>query len=147
MKSGVNPGSMKVELKKADANFHFKAVGSAGIVIDIDAAASIGGHNSGARPMELMLMSLGACSAIDVIQILKKQKQVIKEFNITVDGEREADKIPSLFKEIKIHFTLRGNIDEKKVKRAVELSINKYCSAAAILNKTASISYSLNIER
>jgi len=138
---------MKVELKRVDDNFHFKAVGSAGVEVNIDAAESIGGVNAGARPMELMLMSLGACSSIDIVQILKKQKQEIKVLNVSVDGKREADKIPSLFKEIEIHFSLKGNLEERKVKRAVELSVDKYCSAAAILNKTASIKYSFKIEK
>lgn len=136
---------MKIELKRVNENFHFKAVGAAGVEVDIDAAESVGGINAGARPMELMLMSVGACSSIDVIQILKKQKQEIEDFKVSVDGEREADKIPSLFKEIRIHFTLKGKLDRKKVDRAIELSINKYCSASAILKKTAVINYSFDI--
>jgi len=136
---------MKIELKRVNENFHFKAVGAAGVEVNIDAAESVGGINAGARPMELMLMSVGACSSIDVIQILKKQKQEIDDFKVTVDGEREADKIPSLFKEIRIHFTLKGKLDRKKVDRAIELSINKYCSASAILKKTAVINYSFDI--
>jgi putative redox protein len=138
---------LKVELKRVDSDFHFEAVGSAGVTVNIDTVPSIGGHNAGARPMELMLMSLGSCSAIDVIEILKKQKQDIQGFNITIDGEREPDKIPSLFKEINIHYTLKGDIDERKVKRAIELSLDKYCSAAATLKKTSTIQYSYSIEK
>jgi putative redox protein len=137
---------MKVELNRVDDDYHFKAIGSAGVAVDIDGAESIGGHNSGARPMELMLMSLGACSAIDIIQILKKQKQQIDKFNISVNGERDPDNIPSLFTTINVHFTITGKLEENKVKRAIKLSVEKYCSATAILCKTAKIQYSFQID-
>jgi putative redox protein len=136
---------MKVELNRVNNDYHFKAVGSAGVAVDIDGAASIGGHNSGARPMELMLMSLGACSAIDIIQILKKQKQKIEGFNVSVNGDRDPDNVPSLFTSIDVHFILKGKLEKNKVERAVELSMEKYCSAVAVLNKTAKIHYSFSI--
>jgi putative redox protein len=136
---------MKVELNRVDDDFHFKAIGSAGVAVDIDGAESIGGHNSGARPMELMLMSLGACSAIDIIQILKKQKQKIEKFNISVNGERDPDNIPSLFTTIDVHFILTGELEKNKVERAIKLSVEKYCSATAILCKTAKINYTFEI--
>lgn len=136
---------MQVKLKRVDNDFHFEAVGSAGVPVHIDGAEAIGGHNAGARPMELMLMSIGSCSAIDIIQILRKQKQVIEDFKISINGDREPEKIPSLFTDISIHFFLKGNLDEKKVKRAIELSIGKYCSASATLNKTAEIKYTFEI--
>ncbi|MFO7447233.1 MAG: OsmC family protein [Ignavibacteriaceae bacterium] len=138
---------MKVELKRIDKDYHMQAAGSAGVPVDIDGAEAIGGHNAGARPMELMLMSLGGCSAIDIISILRKQKIEIEDFSISVDGEREADKTPSLFTNINVHFRFTGqNLDENKVKRAVELSMDKYCSAAAVLRKTAIINYTFSIE-
>jgi putative redox protein len=136
---------MKVELKREDKDFHMVAIGSAGVPVHIDGAESIGGHNAGARPMELMLMSLGSCSVIDIISILRKQKIEIDDLTVSIDGERDPEAIPSLFTNIDVHFKFTGDLDESKVKRAVELSMEKYCSAAATLRKTAEITYRYTI--
>ncbi|WP_187263360.1 OsmC family protein [Pontibacter beigongshangensis] len=136
---------MQVELNRVDQDYHFQATGSAGVVVNIDGSPEIGGHNAGARPMELLLMGLGGCSAIDIIQILKKQRQQIDAFNIKVSAERVPGEVPSLFKSIQIHFTLSGPLNEEKVKKAVDLSLEKYCSVAHILYKTATIDYTFEV--
>lgn len=138
---------MKIELKRVDNAFRFKAESRyTDTITYIDAAEAIGGHNAGARPMELMLMSLGGCSGIDVIEILKKQRQQLDQIDISVEGKR-ADSIPAVFTEIHLHFRLEGILDEKKVKRAIDLSLGKYCSAAAMLCKTAQITSSYEIRK
>jgi putative redox protein len=81
----------------------------------------------------MLLMGLGGCSGIDIVSILKKQKQTIEGFRILIDGERQAVKDPALWKYIKIIFELKGAIEPEKAKRACELSIEKYCSVAATL--------------
>jgi len=136
---------MKIELNRVDNDFHFEAVGSTGVPVNIDAAQAIGGHNKGARPMELLMMGLGGCSAIDIVNILKKQKQQIESFKIIIDAEREKDKTPSIFESVNIHFYLFGNLDKEKVARAVELSMEKYCSAAAVIRKSVEIKYSFSV--
>ncbi len=136
---------MKIELNRVDNDFHFRAKGSSDVPVNIDAAESIGGHNQGARPMELLLMGIGGCSAIDIISILKKQKQQIDDFQIEIDAEREKDKVPSLFEYINVVFKLTGKLDHSKVERAVNLSMEKYCSVAAIIEKTVEIKYSFEI--
>ncbi len=138
---------MQVELNRVNEHCHFKATGSAGVEINIDGASSIGGQNAGARPMELILMGLGGCTAMDVISILKKQKQKIDELKITIDGDRIENQIPSIFKTINVHYQFKGELEEKKVKHAIELSMEKYCSVTAILNKTAVINYSFSLEK
>ncbi len=92
--------------------------------------------------MELLLMGLGGCSAIDIIQILKKKRQQIDSFKINVKADRIAGQVPSLFKQIHVHFILGGQLEEAKVQQAIQLSMDKYCSVAAILYKTTTISYS-----
>ncbi len=137
---------MKVELKRVDNAFHFEAVGAAGVPVNIDANSDIGGHNAGARPMEMLLMGLGGCSAIDIILILQKQKQEITDFRIHIDGDREPNAVPSVFTNIRIHYALAGpNLSAEKVNRAIALSMDKYCSVSAILNKTATLSYTFSI--
>tara|TARA_B110000495_G_C22986458_1_gene580416 strand:- start:958 stop:1377 length:420 start_codon:yes stop_codon:yes gene_type:complete len=113
----------------------------------VDGPESIGGQNQGMRPMELMLMSVGACSTVDVISILKKARQDVKDCIVEVDGER-VDSVPALFKRIHLNFKVRGNsLDENKVKRAVELSAEKYCSASIMLiNAGVEMSHSFEIQ-
>ncbi|MEN9958463.1 MAG: hypothetical protein RLZZ474_707 [Bacteroidota bacterium] len=136
---------MEVVLNRLDQDFHFEAKGSSPIPVHIDAAEGIGGHNAGARPMELLLMGLGGCTAIDVILILKKQRQVVEDFQIRVQGDREkiegTEKTP--FREINIQFELTGQIDGNKALKAIQMSMNKYCSATAQLEPSATITHSL----
>ena len=95
--------------------------------------------------MELMLMSVGTCSAIDVVNILNKQRQPLEDISISVTGEREKDKVPSLFTKIHITYKLKGLLDEHKVDRAIKLALENYCSATKTLQKTAHITYSFTI--
>ena len=138
--------TMQVELVRVDNAFHFEAIGTSGVAQHIDAATDIGGHNAGARPMEMLLMGLAGCSAIDVILILQKQKQVIDDFRLKVDGLREKGATPAPFKKIHITYLLKGQLDTDKVKRAIDLSMDKYCSATAQLRPSAEITYSFEIQ-
>lgn len=136
---------MRITLERQNKSVHLKATNEEGASIHIDGAPDIGGENNGLRPMQLLLAGIGSCGTMDIISILKKQKQSLQEIKIIVDGEREKDKTPSLFTDIHVHFILRGDLDEMKVKKAVDLSMTKYCSVAKILEKTASVSYSFEI--
>ena len=136
---------MEVVLNRLDQDFHFEAKGSSPIPVHIDAAEGIGGHNAGARPMELLLMGLGGCTAIDVILILKKQRQVVEDFQIRVSGDREkiagTEKTP--FRQINIQFELKGQIDGSKALKAIQMSMDKYCSATAQLEPSSTITHTL----
>ena len=96
--------------------------------------------------MQLLLAGIGSCSSIDIIHLLKKQRQQLDDIKITVTAEREKDTAPSLFTDIHVHFELYGPLDEKKVQRAVALSMDKYCSVTRILEKTAKITYDYTIK-
>ena len=138
---------MQVELVRIDNAFHFEAKGVSGIPVQIDAAENIGGHNSGSRPMELLLMGLGGCTAIDVLLIMKKQRQIVEDLKISVSGEREkiAGTEMSPFRKINIHFKFKGVIQEDKAKKAIEMSMEKYCSATAQFSASAEITSSFEI--
>jgi putative redox protein len=138
---------MRINLKRIDTDFNFEASNDDGNTISIDGAPAIGGHNKGMRPMQLLLAALGGCAAIDIILILKKQKQVIEFFDIEVDGEREATTSEgvSLFRTIEVHFILKGNIEQRKAERAVQLSMEKYCSVTKTLEPTAKITHRVTI--
>jgi putative redox protein len=137
---------MRIELKRLDGDFLFEAKSETGNTALMDAGENIGGHNKGVRPMQMLIMGLGGCSAVDVALILKKQKQQVDDFDISIDAEREADKEPSLWKTIEIHFKLRGKIDREKAERAVALSVEKYCSVAKTLELAgAKITYKVSV--
>ncbi len=136
---------MKINLKRLDNDFNIEATNEDGNTLLMDGSAEIGGHGKGMRPMQLLLAAVGGCSAIDVILILKKQKQVIDSFEIEVDGEREKIEDYSLFRDIVLHFKIKGQVDYDKAERAIKLSMDKYCSVSKTLESTAKITYKLTI--
>ena len=138
---------MVVEINRVNDAFHFQSFGKTDVPINIDASPDIGGIDAGARPMELLLMSLGSCSAVDVILILKKQKQTIDDFKMSIMAERVENQIPSVFKLINVCFKLTGAIEENKLKRAIELSRDKYCSVSAMLHDTVDIKYTYELNK
>ena len=136
---------MKIEIKRLDDAFHLQATNESGLTIESDGAEAIGGHNRGMRPMQMVLSALGSCSAIDVLYLLRKQRQQLDDIRLIITAEREKDKTPSLFTDIHVHYKLYGPLDEKKVKRAVDLSMDKICSVKKILEKTANITWSWEV--
>jgi putative redox protein len=124
---------INIELTRVHGDFGFEARDANGHTVKLDSSPETGGDNFGVRPMQNLLMSLGGCSGIDIVSILKKQRMQIDGFNMYIEGEREQGKEPSLWKTINIVFELKGAIDIEKAKRACELSIDKYCSVAATL--------------
>ena len=137
---------MKIKLSRKTPPFHFEVENEEGNTVTLDAAPSIGGQGKGARPMELMLMGLAGCSGIDVGLILEKQRQPLEDLSITVDADRQPGVDPSLFTEIRIHYTFKGDLSPAKVERAIELSLEKYCSVAKIMEATAEIKSSYTLE-
>ena len=113
----------------------FEGVGDSGFVQRLDSEESVGGDNSGARPMELIAIGLAGCTAMDVISILSKKKQVVTDFQIKLQAAR-AEEHPKVFTEAVIEYLFHGtNIDEAAVLRAIELSAEKYCPAQAMLGQ------------
>lgn len=127
---------IEVNLKRVNGDFGFEGTDANGHTVRMDSSNESGGENFGIRPMQMLLMGLGGCSAIDIVMILKKQRQIVHDFSMKIAGEREAGKEPSLWKEVKIIFSLTGEIEEEKAIRACELSMNKYCSVAETLKKS-----------
>lgn len=135
-----------VEILRVSNDYGFEGKDAFGHTVKMDSSPDSGGQNFGIRPMQMLLMGLGGCSGIDVVSILKKQKQSLDGLRILVDGERETGKEPTLWKQINITFEMRGSVDPEKAKRACALSIEKYCSVAATLMGSGSkINWELNI--
>ena len=126
---------IEINLHRAAGDFGFEATDANGHMVRMDSSEESGGNNFGVRPMQMLLMGLGGCSAIDIVMILKKQRQTIEDFSIKITGEREPGKEPSLWATAKIIFYLKGDIDQEKAYRACELSMNKYCSVAETMRR------------
>jgi putative redox protein len=125
---------MKATIKWMEEARYVGESGSGHCVV-IDGPPEIGGRNVGIRPMELLLMGVGACSSVDVVSILKKARQQVTDCVATLEATR-VDAVPAVFETIHMHFVVTGkDLDDGKVKRAVELSAEKYCSASIMLQK------------
>jgi len=139
---------IKVELARVHGDYGFEVKDMYGQSVKIDNSPDHGGDNFGVRPMQLVLMALAGCSGMDVISILKKQRQHITDYKTIVHGEREAGVEPSVWKHVELEFIIYGDVEEGKAQRAVELSINKYCSVAETLRKAgAEIKWTVKVEK
>jgi putative redox protein len=132
---------MECTIKHVDQLLFHAQTGS-GHCLSMDAAASVGGQDLAARPMELLLAGAGGCMSIDIVMMLKKSRQELKDYQVKVTGTR-ADVEPKVFTNIHFHFDFYGqNLDEKAIQRAIDLSHQKYCSASIMLGKTADLTFS-----
>ena len=123
----------------------FVGESGSGHSVVMDGAPESGGRNLGFRPMEMLLLGMGGCTAFDVVSILKKSRQAIVDCEVELEAER-AEEIPKVFTRIHAHFIVSGKeLDEIKVKKAVELSADKYCSASRMLEHTATITHDFEI--
>ena len=137
----------KIKLERKEGAFGFVATDEMGHLLQTDSSRENGGNDYGFRPMQLLLAALGSCSAIDMVAILSKQRQEISDMVIEIEGEREKDVIPSLWKTISVVYNLKGNIDAEKAEKAATLSMEKYCSVAETLRRGGTaITWKVNVE-
>jgi putative redox protein len=123
----------------------FVGESGSGHAVVMDGAPDAGGRNLGFRPMEMLLLGLGGCSGFDVVLILKRGREAVTDCVVEIEAER-ADADPKVFTRIAMHYTVTGrSLDARKVERAVQLSAEKYCSASAIIAKTAQITHTIAI--
>ncbi|WP_029035130.1 OsmC family protein [Salinimicrobium terrae] len=128
---------MKIHLKRLNENYHFETVNERGDVVHLDNKSEP--NPQGASPMELLLMGIAGCSSIDIVMILKKQQLEMTNLEMDVEGFRVDGAVPNVFKRIHLKIVIDGEIPENKAIRAVDLSLEKYCSVAKMLEKTAEI--------
>ena len=138
---------MKITLKRLNEAVHFEAANEEGQSVQMDGGPDIGGEGLGMRPMQLVLAALASCSSIDVVVLLKKMRQPLKDLQVEVDGQRAVEEVPAVFRKIHMKFLLGGALDEEKVKKAISMSVEKYCSVAKMLEKTAEITWEYQIKQ
>lgn len=132
---------MKVSLNRINDKFLFEAKGASGVPVYID--TNTDEPSKGASPMELLLMGVGGCNAIDVVSILQKQRQEITSYSIEVEGQRKEVKEAKPFESIHVKLFLEGTIDEAKAIRAAELSFEKYCSVSITMKASVKVTYGI----
>ena len=135
---------MQVRIKWLD-HMSFVGESSSGHSVVMDGSPEHGGRNLGARPMEMILFGLGGCTSFDIVTILQKSRLDIKDCIVEISAQR-ADEVPAVFTSIHVHYIVKGaNLQDKHVKRAIELTSEKYCSVAMMLKSTVAISYDYEI--
>ncbi|MGZ9106260.1 MAG: OsmC family protein [Rhodoplanes sp.] len=136
---------MECSVRWAGDGMSFVARTGSGHLVTMDGAPAGGGNNLAPRPMEIVLVGTGGCTAYDVVLILKRGRHDIRDCEVTLSADR-AENDPKVFTRIEMKFTVRGRkLSRDAVERAVQLSHDKYCSATAMLAKTAAITYSVEI--
>ena len=135
---------MKARVKWVE-NVMFVGESPSGHGVVMDGSPEVGGRNMGVRPMEMLLLGMGGCSSFDVVGILKKSRTDFVDCVVELEAER-ADDVPAVFTRIHAHYIVKGrNIKPETVERAIELSMEKYCSASIMLGKTAEITHDFEI--
>ncbi|MGV6850899.1 MAG: OsmC family protein [bacterium] len=136
---------MNITLNQKNHGLWFEASDENGMTVTIDGKPGTElGEGQGMSPMQLVLSAVGGCSVFDVVTILKKQKQKLDNVQVQVSAERR-EEIPQVFTKIHIHFVLTGEFEQKKLQRALKLSVEKYCSVGHMLEKSVDITYDYEI--
>jgi putative redox protein len=124
---------MKITIQRAPDGSHTTATDEQDNAVSLYVPEIAGGAATGVRPMQMLIMGLGGCAAVDILLILKKQRQEVTDFKIEIAAEREPDKEPSLWQKAHMVFSFAGKVEEGKARKAVALSMEKYCSVAETL--------------
>lgn len=138
---------MEINLIRKSGKFNFEASNEGGFTVELDANPAIGGTGKGFRPMETLLVGLGGCSGIDMVNILTKQKEDLQDISIAIKATRKDEEVPAIFDVINIQFNLKGDLNEQKVERALQMTFDKYCSVSNILGRSATINFSYTINK
>ena len=135
---------MKATVKWLD-NMSFVGESGSGHSVVMDGPPENGGRNLGIRPMEMVLLGMGGCTAFDVVMILQRSRQNIADVHVEIEAERSAE-VPKVFTKIHAHYVVKGaGLDPKKVERAIDMTAEKYCSVSIMLAATAEVTHDFEI--
>lgn len=136
---------MKIALKRINDTVLFEGTNSRGHTVRIEGSQAIGGYNTAPSPTELLLMSHAGCTAIDIVELLKKMRQPLVHLEMEVDGQRAEGEIPRVFRQIHLHYIIYGDVAPAKAERAIELSVQKYCTVSKMIDQVATITSSFEV--
>lgn len=126
---------MKIQLKLAPDGTHTIATDEQNNAVNLYLPETAGGASTGIRPMQMLIMGLAGCAAVDILLILKKQRQEVTAFSVDIEADREQDKEPALWTNAHLVYSFSGQVDPAKAQKAIELSMEKYCSVAETLRR------------
>jgi putative redox protein len=138
---------MKIHLRRVNDAVRFEATNARGHKVLIEGSKNIGGEDIAPSPTEYLIMSQAACTAIDVVELLKKMRQPLTGLEIESDAERAQDQVPKLFTHIHLHYKVYGDVNPAKAEKAISLSIEKYCTVSKMIDHIARITHSFEIIR
>jgi putative redox protein len=136
---------MKIHLKRSNDAVRFEISNERGHTVMVEGGKNAGGEGLAPSPTELLMMSQAACTAIDVVELLKKMRQPVQDLEIELTAQRAQDQIPKIFTDIHLHYKIFGDIKSPKADRAISLSLEKYCTVTKMIDKVARITYSFEI--
>lgn len=136
---------MKITLKRLNKAVLFEAANERGHTVFIEGGSNIGGQDKAPSPTEYLMISQAGCTAIDIVELLKKMHQPLEHLEIEAEGQRAQDQIPRIFTTIHLHYKLFGNIKSTKAEKAISMSIEKYCTVSKMIDQVAKITYSFEI--
>lgn len=136
---------MKIHLKRINEPVLFEASNARGHTVRIEGSSSIGGTDTAPSPTELLIMSQAGCTAIDVIELLKKMRQPLIHLEIEADAQSAENEIPKVFRTIHLHYKLYGEVSAEKAEKAISKSLEKYCTVSKMIDHVARITHSFEI--
>lgn len=136
---------MQISLKRVDHAVLFEASNSRGHTVRIEGRRDMGGSESAPTPTEYLLMSHAGCTAIDVVELLRKMRQPLVHLELESQGHMEEDRLPKVFTTIHLHYRLFGDIQPEKAEKAISMSIEKYCTVSKMIDSVARITHSFEI--
>lgn len=136
---------MKITLKRLNKAVLFEAANDRGHTVLVEGGRSAGGEDAAPYPTEYLLISQAACTAVDIVELLKKMHQPLEHLEIETEGLRAQDEIPKIFTGIHLHYKLYGNIKKTKAEKAISMSVEKYCTVSKMIDQVAKITYSFEI--
>ena len=136
---------MKITLSRINDSVLFQAQNERGHAVLVEGGTSVGGHNEAPSPTEYFIISQAACTAIDIVELLKKMRQPLSHLEIETDAQRAEDQVPKIFTGIHLHYKLYGDIKKEKAEKAITMSIEKYCTVSKMIDSVAKITFSFKI--
>ena len=136
---------MKIHLKRINETVLFEACNARGHTVRIEGSRSIGGTDSAPSPTEFLIMSHASCTAIDVIELLKKMRQPLIHLEIEAEAQRAENEVPHVFRTIHLHYKIYGEVADEKAGKAISMSIEKYCTVSKMIDHVAKITHSYEI--
>ncbi len=136
---------MKIHLKRVNDSVLFEATNERGHTVRIEGSRDIGGTDSAPSPTELLIMSQAGCTAIDVVELLRKMRQPLNHLEIETEAHRDPNRIPKVFTGIHLHYKLYGNVQPEKAEKVISMSIEKYCTVSKMIDQVAKITHSFEV--